>query len=427
MKIEAAGWDEASLRRFLEQEAHRPFDLEQGPLLRLVILKRAAQESIFLLALNHLITDFWSMALLVQELYLLYTAEIRPQPIAGNEVSLPAIGLVAADYAQWQTSMLDSPAGEALRQYWLEQLAGELPRLDLPTDRPRPAVLTFEGDSSSRQLSAALTDKLKALSKVHGTTLATTLLAAFQTLLHRYTGQEDLLVGTVFAGRERPELQNVSGYFVNPVALRADFSGNPTFAEFLAQARQTMLEAVAHQEYPLPRLAQELADANNQHLDPSRPPLFETMFIMQRAQVMADQGLSAFALGIPGARLELDAFSVESMPLGGQPAQFDLTLMMAEVDDGLAATVYYNTQLFDSTTVERLLLHLESVLEGITVAGGRHPCGSYPAIAGWRTRAACFSPGMTQQVEIPREKHVLSAAEATVHQLVSEQAAAHTG
>ncbi len=406
--IEAAGWDEAFLRRFLEREAHRPFDLEQGPLLRLVILKRAAQESIFLLALNHLITDFWSMALLVQELYLLYTAEV-----AGNEVSLPAIGLVAADYAQWQTRMLDSPAGEALRHYWLEQLAGELPRLDLPTDRPRPVVLTFEGDSRSRLLSAALTDKLRALSKAQGATLATTLLAAFQTLLHRYTGQEDLLVGTVFAGRERPELQKVSGYFVNPVALRADFSGSPTFAEFLAQARQTMLEAVAHQEYPLPRLAQELASANNQYLDPSRPPLFETMFIMQRAQVLAEQGLSAFALGIPGARLELDAFSVESMPLGGQPAQFDLTLMMAEVDDRLAATVYYNTQLFDGTTVERLLLHLESLLEGITLAGGGHPVSAMPLLRDRERERLLFSWNDTK-VEIPREK--------TVHQLVSEQA-----
>jgi amino acid adenylation domain-containing protein/thioester reductase-like protein len=408
VEIEAVGWDEDTVRCFLEKEAHRPFNLEQGPLLRLVILKRTAQESTLLLSLNHLITDFWSMALLVQELYLLYTAELT-----GSEAALPTIDLIAADYARWQAEMLDGPEGEALRQYWLKQLAGDLPHLDLPKDRPRPVVLTFKGDSASRQLSPTLTTRIKALSKEHGTTLATTLLAAFQTLLHRYTGQEDLLVGTVFAGRERVELQKLSGYFVNPVALRADFSGDPTFAEFLARTRRTMLEAVAHQEYPLPRLAEELAAANKQHLDPSRPPLFETMFIMQRAQVMADKGLSAFALGVPGARLELDGLTIESMPLGGQPAQFDLTLMMAEVDDGLAATLHYNTQLFDGSTVERLLLHLESMLEGIAAAGGQRPIATIPLLRDGEREQLLFSWNDTR-IEFPREK--------TIHQLVSEQA-----
>ena len=299
LELDATSWDEAAVHSFLEQEAHRPFNLEQGPLLRLVLLQRPAEEALLLLSINHLITDFWSMSLLVQELYLLYTAEST-----GQERSLPPIELLPADYAYWQAEMLAGAQGEALRQYWLEKLAGELPRLDLPADRQRPAALSFDGDNVSRIFPEGVTADLKRLSQEQGATLATTLLAAFQTLLHRYTGQEDLLVGSVIAGRERPELQNMVGYFVNPVALRADFSGSPTFVQFLAQARQTMFEAITHQEYPLPRLVEELSMINKQPLDPSRPPLFETMFIMQRAQVMADQGLSAFALGIPGTQID---------------------------------------------------------------------------------------------------------------------------
>jgi amino acid adenylation domain-containing protein/thioester reductase-like protein len=456
VEIEAAGWDEAALHSFLQQEAHHPFNLEEGPLLRLVILKRTVaegyqglpsssavrrqfdgtlQEAVLLLSLSHLITDFWSMSLLVQELSLLYTAERT-----GQAAALAPIELLPADYAHWQADMLAGPEGEALRQYWLQKLAGDLPRLDLPTDRPRTAVLTFDGDTVSRLYDKTVSSGLKALSQAHGATLATTLLAAFQTLLHRLTGQEELLVGSVIAGRERPELQNIVGYFVNPVALRADFSHSPTFVEFLAQVRQTIFEAIEHQEYPLPRLAEDLAAANKQPLDPSRPPLFETMFIMQRAQVMADEGLSAFALGIPGTRIELDGggqgadevptecrkprqtsanlgpggLTIEPVPLRGQPAQFDLTLMMAEVDDELAATLHYNTQLFDRATADRLLQQLESMLHGITETEGRGPVASLPLLAVGEREKLILSWNATQ---------IAYESDKTVHQLVGEQAA----
>ncbi len=360
--IDAAGWEGDKLGNFLQQEAHRPFNLEHGPLMRLVLLRQGDHQHVLLLALNHLITDFWSMALLVQELYQFYTAEVQ-----GLTLDLPAPTLNMADYALWQAQMLAGPEGEKHRSYWHEQLSGALPRLDLPSDRPRPALLTFEGDMVTRHLSPALTEKIKNLSAGAGATLATALLAAFQTLLHRLTGQDDLLVGSVIAGRERPELQDLAGYLINSVAIRADFSGEqaPTFNEVLAQTRQTMLEAMAHQEYPLPLLAEELATSGGASLDPSRPPLFETMFIMQRAQVLDGEGLSAFALGVPGARLDLGDLQVDSMPLGGLPAQFDMTLMMAEVDRGLAAALHYNRQLFDESTVRRLLDHLEQLLQTV--------------------------------------------------------------
>ncbi len=420
LELDATRWDETAVHSFLEQQAHRPFNLEQGPLLRLVLLKRPAEEALLLLSINHLITDFWSMSLLVQELYLLYTAELT-----GQERSLPPIELLPADYAYWQAEMLAGPQGEALRQYWLEKLAGELPRLDLPADRPRPAALSFDGDNVSRVFAEGVTAALKTLSQEQGTTLATTLLAAFQTLLHRYTGQEDLLVGSVIAGRERPELQNMVGYFVNPVALRADFSGSPTFVEFLAQARQTMFEAINHQEYPLPRLVQELSLVNKQPLDPSRPPLFETMFIMQRAQVMAEQGLSAFALGIPGTQILLSSDGAqagsgtaavptrfEPVALGRQPAQFDLTLMMAEVGEKLAATLHFNTRLFDRETAERLLQHLQRLLEGIAETEGRGPVASLPLLAAGEQEKLLVAWNDTGAVY---------AEEKPLHDLVSEQ------
>ena len=418
--IDAVGWDQESLDGFLQREAYRPFDLENGPLLRVILLARGAQEHLLLLALNHLITDFWSMTLLVQDIYEFYMAEL-----AGREVVLPVIELQAADVALWQEEMLAGSEGADHRAYWHNQLAGELPRLDLPTDRPRPAALTFDGGTESRHFGPDLTEGIKALSAAQGATLATTLLAAFQTLLHRYTGQVDFLVGTVIAGRERPELQDLVGYYINSVAIRADFRSEQEqgrgdkqraalpFVEVLGRTRQTMLEAIAHQEYPLPLLADELAAAGTISVDSSRPPLFETMFIMQRAQVMAGAGLSAFALGLPGARMELGELTIDSLPLGGLPAQFDLTLMMAEVDGGLTAALHYNTQLFNAETMQRLLTHLEQLLLDVTAVPQRPvnevtlltPDEREQLLHAWNETAAPF----------PQDK--------SLHQLVSEQAA----
>ena len=412
-EIDGAGWDQETVDNFLQREAYRPFDLEKGPLLRVVLLKRGEQDYLLLLSLNHLITDFWSMSLLVQDIYLLYTAERE-----GGDADLPPIALHAADYAHWQREMLAGPEGEMHRQYWHEQLAGELPRLDLPTDRPRPAALTFDGGTESRHYDAVLTEKLKVISAEHGATLATTLLAAFQTLLHRYTGQDDLLVGTVIAGRERPELQDLVGYYINSVALRADFSKGqaqgvaPTFGDVLAQTRQRMLDAIAHQEYPLPLLAEELAAAGHLKLDPSRPPLFETMFIMQRAQVMAGQGLSAFALGVSGAQMALGDLAIESLPFSGLPSQFDLTLMMAEVDGGLTAALYYNTRLFDPQTMQRMLVHLEQLLEGIA-ADPQQKIDTVPLLP-QQERQKLLDLWNDTEVPYPQDK--------MLHDLVAEQA-----
>ncbi len=358
-EIDAATWSEDRLHDYLTQEARRAFDLERGPAIRMILLRRAEQEHILLLAVDHIATDFWSMAVLADEMLTLYLSAL-----SGVPASLPPLPIRPVDAVHWQMERLRGPEGESLSAYWLEQLAGELPLLDLPTDRPRPSIQTYQGDAERLILPPHLAEALKALARAHGTTLYAVLLAAFQVLLHRYSGQDDLLVGSVMAGRGHPDLEGLVGYFVNPVALRADLSGDPTFTALLEQVWQTVLGGIEHQDYPLALLAERLRLTR----DLSRSPIFETMFILQKAQVLEEQGLSAFALGLPDARLVVGGLTLESMPLGGQPAQFDLTLMMAETGDSLAASLHYNTALFDPVTVRRMLSHFQTVLEGITAA-----------------------------------------------------------
>ncbi|HSM56063.1 MAG TPA: amino acid adenylation domain-containing protein [Candidatus Sulfomarinibacteraceae bacterium] len=399
-EVDAGEWDEARLQAYLEQEAHRPFDLENGPLLRVVLARRGPQQHVLLLSVTHVVADFWSMALLVEELSALY--------LSRGEADLPAPAVDYVDYVLWQREMLDGPQGQRLRDYWLEQLGGELPLLDLPTDRPRPPQQTFEGDMVSRRLSPALAQRLRALAQEQGVTLATALLAAFQALLHRYSGQDDLLVGSVLSGRERPELAHVVGYLINPVALRADFAEARTFAALLQQARQTMLEAFEHQAYPLPLLAEAL----DLQRDAGRPPLFETMFIMQKAQVLEEQGLNALALGLPGAQLSLGDLTVRSMRLGRLPAQFDLTLMMAELDEGLSASLHYNTALFDTATAERMLAHLEALLHGV-IEQPDAPLAAIPLLTG--EERLLLRDWNRTEADYPRHEHL--------HTLIEAQAA----
>jgi amino acid adenylation domain-containing protein/thioester reductase-like protein len=363
---DASTWNEDALHEYLMRKAHRSFNLENGPVLRVILLRRSHKEHVLLLAMDHIITDFWSMSVLAHELFVLYSAAASSTP-----APLPSLEFQYTDYVHWQDDVLAGPEGERLWAYWKEQLAGELPILNLPTDRPRTPFQTYVGDTESMTLSPELAEQLKTLARSHGATLYTVLLAAFQALLYRYTGQEDLVVGSVMAGRSHPELADLVGYFINPVALRADFSGDPTFADFLGQVRGTVFEALEHQDYPPALLAQRLQLVR----DPSRPPIFETMFILQKAQVPGEQELSAFALGMSGARMEWGEITLESMALGGQPAQFDLTLMMAEMAGGLAASRQYNTALFDPSTIQQMLAHLGTLLEGITA----HPDQSISA------------------------------------------------
>src|SRR6185369_5087044 len=254
--------------------------------------------------------------------------------------------------------------GGRLWEYWQKQLAGELPVLNLPNDRPRPPVQTYHGASRSFKLSADLTERLNTLSRGHGVTLFMTLLAAFQLLLSRYTGQEDILVGSPTTGRTKPELAGLIGYFVNPVVLRADLSGELTFETLLSQVRQTVLAAFEHQEYPFNLLVERLQPQR----DLSRTPLFQILFTLQKAHLLHDKGLSSFALGETGSRMEFGGLWIESMALDQRVAQFDLALMMAEEGKELAGSLQYNTDLFEERTMARLARHFEVLLAGIVAA-----------------------------------------------------------
>ncbi|MGZ4164761.1 MAG: non-ribosomal peptide synthetase, partial [Tumebacillaceae bacterium] len=322
--------------------------------LRVHLFARSEQEHVLLLVIHHIIADGWSLGVLLRDVQALYAAQ--KDGVAPNVVPLPA---TYAEHVAWQREWLESAEGTQQSAFWLEKLRGELPVLSLPTDRPRPPVQTYAGATRSIKLGAELTRELKQLAVQEGATLYTVLLAAYQVLLYRYTGQEDLLVGSPSAGRNRAKDAQVMGYFVNPVVMRASVTGDVSFAEFFAQVRQQVREALAHQEYPFALLVEKLQPVR----DPSYSPLFQTMFVLQSLQAMGE-GVTAFALNEAGMRLPGE-LGLETMALEQRDAQFDLTLFMAEVGDELVASLEYNTDLFDATTIERMLGHLHTLLDGI--------------------------------------------------------------
>ena len=353
---DGTGWSEQMLRARLREEAWTTFDLESGPLLRVILCERSAREFVMLLSAHHLIVDFWTLAVLIRELGQFYEAEIKHR----LSVLEPAVPLYS-DYVRWQAELLAEREGERLRKYWLQQLAGELPVLDLPIDRARPSVQTYRGALVSAKLDRRLTERLKPLGKSHEATLFMTLLAAFEVLLYRYTGQEDILLGCPSAGRGPAVFSGTVGYFVNPLVLRGAVSGDKSFAEFLTETRRIALEAVEHQAYPFDLLVKQLQPER----DPARSPLFQVMFAFLKTRLPDDEGLTAFALGQGGVKLRLGSLSLESLALDQRASQFDLSLTMAEVEHGLVASFEYNTDLFDRLTIERLSEHFQILLEGI--------------------------------------------------------------
>ncbi|MCL6751962.1 amino acid adenylation domain-containing protein [Nostoc sp. CCCryo 231-06] len=369
---DAATWDEEFLSDRLFKKAYHPFNLEQGPLMRVSLLTRSQTEHILLLVVHHIVADFWSLTVLIDELGTLYQSNKNNTP-----VTLPPLVWQYSDYVREQALMLGNPEGDRHWDYWQKQLSGELPILNLPTDRPRPAIQTYQGASFSYQLSAKLTQELQDFSRKRGVTLYMTLLAAFQVLLYRYTGQEDFLVGSPTTGRSRTDAAALVGYFVNPVVLRSPLvlrsaqsplSENPTFDEFLIQVRSCVLDAFDHQDYPFARLVEQLQPVR----DASRSPLFQVMFVLQKAHLLNESGLAAFALGETGARIKLGELELESLALEQRIAQFDLNLIMAEVDETLSASWQYNTDLFDAATIARMAGHFETLLKGIVADSQQH-------------------------------------------------------
>jgi amino acid adenylation domain-containing protein len=355
-QVDAAGWDDESLNERLVEETRSPFDLEHGPLLRVSLYMRSARESVLLLIMHHIAADYWSLAILTHELGLLYRAEGGGEPSA-----LPPLTLQYADHVLWQSGLLSGAEGEKLLAYWRKKLAGELPLLDLPADRPRPPAQSFQGAAESFRLDAELAIALRSFSRAHGVTLYMTLLAAFQALIHRYTNQREVLVGSPVAGRAQAESAGVVGYFVNPVVLRASFSGGQTFADFLQEVRRTVLEALEHQDYPFALLVEHLQPTR----EAGRAPLFEAMFVLQKDHLSSGEIHSVLPLGEPGEPLDLGGLRVEPFPLKQTVTQFDLTLKLTELGEELAAAFEYSTDLFDAPTIRRMADHFQTLLRAV--------------------------------------------------------------
>ncbi len=362
---------EARLNKHLTTLALQPFDLEIGPLFRVSLFRRSKEEYVLLWVAHHIVVDFWSLAILVHELGEIYEADQH-----GRAESLASVSETYSSYASWQAEMLKGPEGQRLRSYWEKQLGGTLPVLNLPGDHPRPAVQTYHGSSYDFEFDIELTQKLKTLGKNHDATLYMTVLAAFQVLLYRYTGQEDILVGSPAAARSRAAFSNVVGYFVNPLVLRADLSGNPTFTQFLRSVRRTVLDAFAHQDYPFPLLVKQLQPER----DVSRSPLFQVTFVLQQAQLLKEQGLAAFALGQAGAPLRLGELDLETMALEQRVAQFDLSLITAEIGGRLRASLEYNTDIFEETAIAQMARQFHVMLKGL-VANPWQSISSLPLLS----------------------------------------------
>ncbi|HYO58031.1 amino acid adenylation domain-containing protein, partial [Archangium sp.] len=384
----AAPEREAEARRRVREEAHRPFELSRGPMLRARVLRLAREEHVLLLVMHHIVTDAWSVSVLLREL-----GELYPAFEAGGVPALPALGLQYADYAVWQRQWLRGEVLEAQLSYWKKTLAGVPQALELPTDRPRPQVQTFRGSQVKVQLPLALSQEVRALSQREGTTLFMTLLAAFQVLLARYSGQRDIVVGTPIAGRNRQEVEGLIGFFVNTLALRADVRGSLSFKELLAQVRETCLGAYAHQELPF----EQIVDALQLERDLSRTPLFQVQLFVLEDEL--------------ARTMELGGLSLKPLEVELAAAKFDLVVGLQETGQGLLSAWQYNTDLFDGETVARMAGHFQKLLEGL-VARPEQRLSELPLLTA-EERHRLLVEWNSERAEYPTDR--------TIHQLFEEQ------
>ncbi|MDY7077386.1 MAG: amino acid adenylation domain-containing protein [Chloroflexota bacterium] len=368
---------EAEGLRLAQEEAQHPFDLAKGPLLRATLLRLGEKDHMALLTMHHIVSDAWSSGVLIREIAALYQAFS-----AGEPSPLPELPVQYADFAHWQRNWLQDEVLEAQLSYWKQQLSGSAPLLELPTDRPRPAVQTFRGGHQAFVFPRELSAPLRALSQQEGATMFMTLLAAFQTLLYRYTGQEDVSVGTPIANRNRAETEGLIGFFVNTLVLRTDLSGDPSFRELLNRVREVALGAYTHQDLPF----EKLVDTLQPERDLSHTPLFQVMFIIQN---------------VPRQGVELADLTLSRVEADTGVSTFDLTLVMEDAPDGLGAGFEYNADLFNSETIERMAAHFQILLEGI-IADSDRPISTLPLLTGVERQRLLVEWNNTE-AEYPRE------------------------
>ena len=354
-EYDATRWSWDDLNDRVVEARQAPFDLERGPMLRARLFTRAEDDRILLFTIHHIVIDGWSQWTLLEELGAVYSG-LKDQ----TEPLLAPIESHYADYVRWQRNLLEGAEGERLWRYWREQLAGELPVLDLPTDHPYPPVQTYNGASIPFHLPDSLTRSLRELAQREEVGLFTVLLTAFQILIHRYTGQEDVLIGSPAMGRTVSRFADIAGYFINMLVLRVDMSGDLTVRSLLDRTRRVVLEGLEHQDYPFPLLVERL----HPDRDRSRPPLFQVSFVLQCPQKSAAVA-RLFAPVVTGGRVNIGGLELEAFPVAQQEGQFDVSLEVTETDDSLVGTFQYNSDLFEPATVRRMVGHYQTLLSAI--------------------------------------------------------------
>jgi amino acid adenylation domain-containing protein len=330
-------------RRLAQEQAQQPFDLSVGPLLRASLLKLSDEEHVVQFTMHHIISDGWSMGVLIREVAELYRAYA-----SGTETGLAELEIQYADFAAWQREWLQGETLDNQLAYWREQMSGAPALLELPADHPRPAAQSYRGATHTVTIPSEVLRSLKEISRKEGVTLFMTLLAAWQTLLSQYSGQEDIVVGSPIAGRNRAETESLIGFFVNTLVLRTDVGGNPSFRELLKRVREVTLGAYAHQDVPFEKLVEELQPERSM----SHSPLFQVLFSLQNTAQ---------------ERLELPGLELSSWETGQETSKFDLTLGALETQGVMYCTLEYKTDLFESRTIERMLEHFARLLDSIAV------------------------------------------------------------
>jgi amino acid adenylation domain-containing protein len=365
----------AEIQKLSLEEVQLPFDLGQAPLLRVKILHVTTDKSILLMTLHHIIADGWSIKILIRELSTLYQAFST-----GNPSPLPELPIQYIDFVSWQRKRLQGEVVESHLAYWKHQLSGQLPVLELPTDYPRQAVQTYRGAQQKFRLTKSLSKKIKQLSQKQGATLFMTLLAAFNTLLYRYTSQDDIIVGSPIANRNNTQVESLIGCFVNTLVLRTNVDGNPSFQELIERVRKVAIDAYIHQDLPFEKLVE---------LQPNRDlsyhPLFQVMFVLQDSQL---------------SNVNCPSLNWKTVELDSGTAKFDIFLSMIDSEQGLMGTLEYNTDLFNPDTVIRMVEHFQTLLQAIVL----HPneCISRLPLLTPAQRQTLFVEWNDTQVDYPQ-------------------------
>ncbi|WP_281925842.1 condensation domain-containing protein, partial [Flavobacterium collinsii] len=328
---------------YLQAINNEPFDLEQAPLVRASLIKLKEEEHVFFLSLHHIIGDGWSIEVLISEVVKTYNALTQ-----GTEIALPELSLQYKDYAVWLNDEIQQEQYQASEHYWLEQFAGELPVLDLPSFKTRPLIQTYNGDSLTHRFSRVFLDKLKRFSKEQDLTLFMSLMAGINALLHKYTGQDDIIIGTPIAGREHPDLEHQIGLYLNTLAIRTQLKNETSFADLAASQKETLLGAYEYQSYPFDVLVGKL----NLKRDTSRTALFDILVVLQNQGQLNNLNNE-----------ELANFQVSDYEFSRKTSQFDVSFTFAETE-GLDLTIEYNTDIYDAYLIERMFTHFENLVTG---------------------------------------------------------------